>query len=545
MSLLNSNSFSNPYSTIYPIPGNETKTSLYNSSSQIAEIEAKMAMHEMEYTKQNNILQDRIKQYIIAETDLKRELAEKNTEIINLNEKINTIIHETEYSKEKFYQNANQLNQLTNSYKLLQTEYEKMFRNLTEIKNENNEFRGQIDQLIYENDNKENEINTLNTLIEKYVNDINELTSKLTISEKEKENMETFINDREKQNMSMKEKNIALSKENETLIYELENLQKKIKDNNMKINELENTNNNYVTENFNLSKTVTKLQVEIEELRELKKNLEKEKENTKNIKTIKEKAEFDYQNELIKLKGDISNIISISNDNIESIVHWIDNYFTNLYSPGVQLPEININNYFNEQLPFEKIKKSLLNAKNKVDTDLSSALQKNKEIKTVLTKGQDDYYRMQKYIEDLNMYISNEIELGKYFVVNKDSFQFEKDSQKEIEDNLNKIFTLLKRKKVSVDENYINQLIEDNTVLNRNLNELKMKSENIFNENISLDKKNKSLQKEIDLKKAQIKAQEEILSRRNALEEDNKKLLKDNITLINKLKVLKNKKEDE
>ena len=143
------------------------------------------------------------------------------------------------------------------------------------------------------------------------------------------------------------------------------------------------------------------------------------------------------------------------------------------------------------------------------------------------------------------MYISNEIELGKYFVVNKDSFQFEKDSQKEIEDNLNKIFTLLKRKKVSVDENYINQLIEDNTVLNRNLNELKMKSENIFNENISLDKKNKSLQKEIDLKKAQIKAQEEILSRRNALEEDNKKLLKDNITLINKLKVLKNKKEDE
>ena len=102
MSLLNSNSFSNPYSTIYPIPGNETKTSLYNSSSQIAEIEAKMAMHEMEYTKQNNILQDRIKQYIIAGTALKRELAEKNTEIINLNEKINAIIHETEYSKEKF-----------------------------------------------------------------------------------------------------------------------------------------------------------------------------------------------------------------------------------------------------------------------------------------------------------------------------------------------------------------------------------------------------------------------------------------------------------
>ena len=60
---------------------------------------------------------------------------------------------------------------------------------------------------------------------------------------------------------------------------------------------------------------------------------------------------------------------------------------------------------------------------------------------------------MQKYIEDLNMYIRNEIELGKYFIVNKDSFQFEKDSQKEIEDNLNKIFTLLKRKKVSVDEN--------------------------------------------------------------------------------------------
>ena len=36
-----------------------------------------------------------------------------------------------------------------------------------------------------------------------------------------------------------------------------------------------------------------------------------------------------------------------------------------------------------------------------------------------------------------------------------------------------------------------------------------------------------------------IKSQEEILKRRSALEEDNKKLLRDNLTLINKVKGLK------
>ena len=46
------------------------------------------------------------------------------------------------------------------------------------------------------------------------------------------------------------------------------------------------------------------------------------------------------------------------------------------------------------------------------------------------------------------------------------------------------------------------------------------------------------------MKKAQIKSQEEIINRRSNIEEDNKKLLKDNITLIKKLKKLNIKKEE-
>ena len=51
-----------------------------------------------------------------------------------------------------------------------------------------------------------------------------------------------------------------------------------------------------------------------------------------------------------------------------------------------------------------------------------------------------DGHWAKEYIEDLNMYISNEIELGKYFVVNKDSFQFLKkyDFRKETIQIINK-----------------------------------------------------------------------------------------------------------
>lgn len=543
MSLSNSNIYSSQNSSMY-----NNVSSIYpqtlQSNSKIAEIEAKMTMHEMEITKQNNILQDRIKQYIMTESDLKRELSQTATQLANSNEKLQSLLGENEYMKNQLYQTEEHLNKISIQYNILQGDYDKMYEDYTQLSGQNKVMKDQFNQLLYDNDGKDTQISTMSALIEKYANDIEELKSKLVITDKEKENYESMISIKEKNEMKMKNDNEELKKENDKLKSEIENLNGKLKEHAEYINTIELQATNYQTENTNMGKMITKLQTQIEDLNELNQKLTKEKEELQNYKSSQEKNETNFTNEISKLKGELSNIKSITNDNIASITHWIENYFCTVYSPNVQLPEMSINNTINDHISFDKLKKTLIASKNKIDNELNDTMQKNKEMKGILTKGQDENYKMQKFIEDVYNYIQNEVEMGKYFNLNKNNFQYEKDYQKEIEENLNKIFSLLKRKKESTEENYANKLLEDNSLLNNELNELRIKFDSIYNENLSLDKKNKYLLQEIDMKKAQIKSQEEIINRRSNLEEDNKKLLKDNITLIKKLKKLNIKKEE-
>lgn len=543
MSLSNSNIYSSQNSSMY-----NNVSSIYPqtlpSNSKIAEIEAKMTMHEMEITKQNNILQDRIKQYIMTESDLKRELSQTAAQLANSNEKIQALLGENEYMKNQLYQTEEHLNKISIQYNILQGDYDKMYEDYSQLSGQNKVMKEQFNQLLYDNDGKDTQISTMSALIEKYANDIEELKSKLVVTDKEKENYESMMSIKEKNEMKIKDENEELKKENEKLKKEIDNLNGKLKEHAEYINKIELQATNYQTENTNMGKMIAKLQTQIEDLNELNQKLTKEKEELQNYKSSQEKNETNYFNEISKLKGELSNIKSITNDNIATITHWIENYFCTVYSPNVQLPEMSLNTTINEHISFDKLKKTLIASKNKIDTELNDTMQKNKEMKGILTKGQDENYKMQKFIEDVYNYIQNEVEMGKYFNLNKNNFQYEKDYQKEIEENLNKIFSLLKRKKESTDENYANKLLEDNSLLNNELNELRVKFDSIYNENLSLEKKNKYLLQEIDMKKAQIKSQEEIINRRSNIEEDNKKLLKDNITLIKKLKKLNIKKEE-
>ena len=92
---------------------------------------------------------------------------------------------------------------------------------------------------------------------------------------------------------------------------------------------------------------------------------------------------------------------------------------------------------------------------------------------------------------------------------------------------LNKLFSLLKRIKITKEDNCINKLIEDNYNLNNNNQDLNEKIEKFFEDNCLLNQKIK----DIEIKNYQV-------------EEDNKKLINDNITLIKKIKDLKKQIEN-
>ena len=90
---------------------------------------------------------------------------------------------------------------------------------------------------------------------------------------------------------------------------------------------------------------------------------------------------------------------------------------------------------------------------------------------------------------------------------------------------LNKIFTLLKRMKLTKEDKYVEKLWDDNWILNNNNQELCIKVEKLLNENCILNQKIKEISEKANLN--------------FSLEDDNRKLIKDNVTLIKKVKELK------
>ena len=514
------------------------------SSSRVAEIEAKMALHEMEYTKENSLLQERIKQFLLSETELKRELSHKTNELTSLKQQLQTLYDQTELSNSKAFDYEQQLTSMKSKYKSLEHEIQSLYTQLTSLNNLNKQYQSQISEYAYVNEKLEQDMATMNTLIEKYSSDISELQSKLTLSNKENANIETMLTQIESENKKLNEMNGVLQSENSKLKTEISVHKERYTEIEKRNNELENEIKKYQNESISNNQNITRLQIELETQGDKYQQLLNEKTKLDKMKTNNEKNEFNFNSEIIKLKNELSTIISITNDNLNSLTHWIENYLPTLYSPNVQLPEINFNtNLTNEDSSiiinnFDILKKTLIQAKHKIDNELSSKLTEIKNMKTALTQGQDELYKAHKFIEDIHTLMYNEIEIGKYFNM-KTKFTVDKDYQQEIEDLLRKVFSILKMHKRSQDEEYVCKLIQDNTLLSGQVKEIKLKLEEVMKDNCSLDKRNKYLQNEIELKKAQIKSQEEILKRRSALEEDNKKLLRDNLTLINKVKGLK------
>lgn len=521
---------------VNPFPSPDPNKMQSSPSYQIAQIEEQLQKHELETKKTNDVLNDKIRELMKRESSLMEELDIKTNENNNLKLNIDRLCEECDYNKSRANQIENDYNQMMFTLSNIQIENEQNKEDLQRLNEFLNKSKQKNEQLLIELANKENEVASLNSLLDKYSTDLRTIENKFNFTKREKESIydmmsqEKDYNEKNKSELSqVKDENIKHKREREKLNEELTALKNDYMNS-------QNENKNLRQMRSQQDQNLNKIQMENEQLKEENKRLSEDLKSFQGKRDNIENMEQSFSNEVSKLKNEIASLISVCSENVNAFNYFLENYFGNLYSPNVQIPDININGTWNNNIRFDLLKKNLMAMKSKFDSDCSKYLSQIKDLKNALTKGQDDNFKYQKFIEDLYHLLANEIEDGKYFKPKTNQFQVNKNFQENIEQLLKEFFGEARKLKENQDPDYINKIMETNNELKTELELNQTKNEEIAADAYNLEKKVKYLLQEIELKNAHIKSMEEMISRRNAIEEDNKKLVKDNVMLINKIK---------
>ena len=357
-----------------------------------------------------------------------------------------------------------------------------------------------------------------------------------------------------------------LMRENQRLMYENEKLRKKI--NNMK-NDYENIVNNLTNKNIESEKYFNSRNKKVFDKVKHKNNLLDNNAIIKNtIKALQlEKNYTEYK--LDDESTDINKIIKESNENIDIICKWIEDYMlinsNNLWDKNQNLPKFFTNGYTKEnkkyKINFNKLMQVLQEARAKIINE-----QKDKNKSLLQYKKREEENRNSDIIEIINKYngknkikqiideikiiyekLKEELKTEKYFNNAENKYNDKNISDINIINNLkniiedilkyiNSIKNLKKGKKEEKKNEDIESLEE-----NKKLNQM----------NKILEKKIKNLETNIELKQMEINSLQEIIERRSniiddtknfddiqKLEKDKEKLIEDNVKLFNKNKKL-------
>ena len=208
-----------------------------------------------------------------------------------------------------------------------------------------------------------------------------------------------------------------------------------------------------------------------------------------------------YENEAEKEK-----IIFYCNNTISIFIKWIENNFISLNdSDNPQNEDYisnNNNNYINidknDLFIFDKLRNTLLQAKDTMD----DYFYKEKERISIIEKQNNE---IKNFLENLYHHLYEEVKREKYFDVN-DNIDNEYECDKffylsEIEYLVDNIFILLKKIKESSFNKSLDKLIEDNIILNKEIENYKMKIIDLYNDNKAiLDKYNELQNINLELK---------------------------------------------
>ena len=210
-----------------------------------------------------------------------------------------------------------------------------------------------------------------------------------------------------------------------------------------------------------------------------------------------------FKNDLFENENEKDKILDYCNNTISMIIKWIETNFISLF---------NSNNFCNEEIPdnnsfinidkndlfiFDKLRDSLLQAKDIIDDyyyKINVELKRvNERIIDVEKQNSEKY----NYLENLYYRLCDEVNKEKYFDISINNNNYENNESfyfKEIEYLINNIFILLKKVKESSFNQSLDKLIEDNIILNKEIENCKLKIVDLYNDNKIIIQKNNELQ---------------------------------------------------
>ena len=257
--------------------------------------------------------------------------------------------------------------------------------------------------------------------------------------------------------------------------------------------------------------------------------------------TNKENKQNSFQ--IIKYEKLLNNIITEMNEDIKMIINWIDNYMGIYISNNFKIPELPIHpSKDNYGIIIDELKKKIMLTRKKINDDIVLLNNYKEKKNEIFEKENKVNLNCENYDKIKNLYdfIKNENDTFKLFSMDKISDNENKDKI------ISKIEFVIKNQLLPFIKNKLNDPIfkeneslkKNNEIFQKEIYDLKknielinlekinienqLKSDNYFKDNFYrlkqeyciLEKKNKSLKTEIDLKQIQINSLETMLSRR-------------------------------
>ena len=370
-----------------------------------------------------------------------------------------------------------------------------------------------------------------------------------------------------------KEKN-ELSIENKKLLLENENFKKVIDEKNINLNKHENTINELNEKNNEFQNIFNKYNIQMRDNNQQINNLmgidNIMRDTINELKTLKNKIEKEKNEAIINM----NTIIKESNDNINVICDWIENYMSepieNKVAPDISL---SLSNGFTkekkEKVSFKKLINLLQDTRNKMIDSKKIELTNENNNKDDKDENNDKDKVNQILIEIKSIYnnLKDEIKNKNYFDYSEENKQTNNDNKDEVNfinnlkniiNELLKYLSSIKNNNENLKENNNNAKLqnnnnekEDNKIKDGSNNDEEIKKLNQLNK--IYEKKIKNLETNIELKQMEINSLQEIIERRTninfsdnghnfneymKLKKDKEKLLKDNMKLINQNKKL-------
>lgn len=545
-----------------------TNFQVENFKRQIALLDQKLEIKQKDYEGKIAQLNDQISQLSSSEVKLRNQLSSKDKALYELNNIIKEYQNEVINLKKNLCSSEEELNSMSAEFNAIKSNC----NNISRALNQRDESHSKLEQIYNETKNEqiksERKLKDLVEVMKQYSSEMNDLTEKCTQYERD--------------NFDLRNDNMTLTNELNKVAYENKNFVATIENLRNELAQYQNINNSLSEENNKIKFELDKLQNETYKQSETISLLRNQGENFTNIistlKQEKNKLETNINTnvkinqknigKLAQSESELNSVINEANDNIKMITTWVENYMGVFFSKGVTIPELPLRSN-NSRINFSILKQKLTTIREKINDDLVCVDNYKSKIDFEIKDIKEMCEFNLKKVKEIYDMIKFEVQRNNYFEIDYSKANCNLEEVIILEDMVNQLLQYSYREKLSKGNNK-NVNVEQITNENRNLKEVNEKlldkinsMQNEFDENSKeemklLEKRNKNLQTEIELKQMQIKSLEEMLSRRGSnvsnndkenllikqLRNDKEKLIKDNMVLLNENSIMKKTLKD-